>query len=203
MKTLQEIILEKLKIRKRTTEILSKEQLDILFIYCMCYLGDKDLYEESIDSNNTINWGEMERYSQYNIDWYDNEHNWISDYGCDNYEKHTDILNLMDNFGESVVLLFTVINEYYDTNPDNYKYSYKTKHNMLKAFLFYIMEYINCESSNIIDLNILNTTTTKINTHKIINNYKTLVSWSDLIKDTKIIDACQKVYDAALELINK
>lgn len=198
MKSITTYITEKLKISKRTTETLSKEQLDMLFLYCMCYLADKDLYEESIDSNNTINWGEMERYSQYNIDWYDSEHNWISDYGCDNYEKHTDILNLMDNFGESVVLLFTAINEYYDG-----KHSYKTMHVMLKAFLFYIMGYINDKSSNIIDLNSLNSTTVKINTHKIITNYNTINDWPDIIKDNKVIDACQNVYDAALELINK
>lgn len=198
MKNLNTYITEKLKISKRTTETLSKEQLDMLFLYCMCYLADKDLYEESIDSNNTINWGEMERYSQYNIDWYDSEHNWISDYGCDNYEKHTDILNLMDNFGESVVLLFTTINEYYDG-----KHSHKTMHVMLKAFLFYIMGYINDKSSNIIDLNSLNSTTVKINTHKIITNYNIINDWPDIIKDNKVIDACQNVYDAALELINK
>ena len=43
MKNLQEIILEKLKIHKRKAETLSKEQLDMLFLYCMCYLNYEDL----------------------------------------------------------------------------------------------------------------------------------------------------------------
>ena len=108
MKNLQELILEKLKIHKRKAEILSKEQLDMLFLYCMCYLNDEDLCEEAI-KDKYLNWGEMERYSKFGIDWYDKDHTWICDYGCSNYEMHTDLLNLMDDLAESIIELMDLI----------------------------------------------------------------------------------------------
>lgn len=201
MKSLKQTITEKLKISKRTTETLSKEQLDMLFLYCMCYLGDEDLCEEAID-NHMINWGEMERYSRFNIDWYDKEHNWISDYGCDNYDKHTDILNLMDNFADSVInLLIAIINV--TKNATDYDYD-SHRQGILREFLFYIMEYIeNYNSSSTIDLTEIQEIDKKINNRTVRISYKDSKRWNYIIKDNKVIDACQKVYDAAKEIIGE
>lgn len=201
MKSLKQTITEKLKISKRTTETLSKEQLDMLFLYCMCYLGDEDLCEEAID-NHMINWGEMERYSRFNIDWYDKEHNWISDYGCDNYDKHTDILNLMDNFADSVInLLIAIINV--TKNATDYDYD-SHRQDILREFLFYIMEYIeNYNSSSTIDLAEIQEIDKKINNRTVRISYKDSKRWNYIIKDNKVIDACQKVYDAAKEIIGE
>lgn len=201
MKSLKQTITEKLKISKRTTETLSKEQLDMLFLYCMCYLGDEDLCEEAID-NHMINWGEMERYSRFNIDWYDKEHNWISDYGCDNYDKHTDILNLMDNFADSVInLLIAIINVTKNDNDNDYDSHIQ---GILREFLFYIMEYIeNYNSSSNIDLTEIQEIDKKINNRTVRISYKDSKRWNYIIKDNKVIDACQKVYDAAKEIIGE
>lgn len=201
MKDLNNYIIEKLKIRKRTTEVLTNEQLNMLFLYCMCYLGDEDLCEEAID-NHMINWGEMERYSRFNIDWYDSEHNWISDYGCDNYEKHEAILNLMDEFADTIIwLLIAIIKVTKNDNDNDYD---SHRQGILREFLFYIMEYIeNYNSSSNIDLTEIQEIDKKINNRTVRILYKDSKRWNYIIKDNKVIDACQKVYDAALELINK
>ena len=117
MKNLQEIILEKLKIHKRKAETLSKEQLDMLFLYCMCYLNDEDLCEDAL-KDKYINWGEMERYGKFGIDWYDKDHTWICDYGCNYSDKHTYLLNLMDYLAETIIELIDLIINYCD-NTNN------------------------------------------------------------------------------------
>ena len=206
MKKLNIYITEKLKIQKRNAEILSKEQLDMLFLYCMCYLNDEDLCEDAI-KDNYINWGEMERYSTFGIDWYDKKHNWICDYGCENSDKHTDLLNLMDNLAESIIKLMDLIIKYCDKTHNDIMTSRTThryKHNMLSEFLFYIMEYIEIHgNSSNIDLTIIDNVKMKVNNHNVYYIYDKDTYWKNMIKDKQIVDACQKVYDAALELINK
>lgn len=202
MKSLKQTITEKLKIQKHNAETLSKEQLDMLFLYCMCYLNDEDLCEDAI-KDNYINWGEMERYSIFNIDWYDKEHSWICDYGCENIEDHVHLTNLMDAFAESIIKLMKLIINYCD-KTNNEIMPHKYKHNFLIEFLFYIMEYIekHGNSSNI-DLTIIDNVKMKINNRTVYYVYDKDISWKNIIKDKQIVDACQKVYDAALELINK
>ena len=203
MKSINQFITEKLKIRKRKAESLSKKQLDMLFLYCMCYLNDKDLCEDAI-KDNYINWGEMERYSKFNIDWYDKEHNWICDYGCENYDKHTDLLNLMDAFAESIIELMKLIMNYCDKTYTDESISYKRKHDLLSEFLFYIMEYIeNHGNSSNIDLTIINEIKTKINIRTVYIEYDIDKFWPNIIKDKQIIDTCQTIYDNAKELIDK
>lgn len=202
MKSLQKIILEKLKIHKRKAEILSKEQLDMLFLYCMCYLNDEDLCEEAI-KDKYLNWGEMERYGKFGIDWYDKDHTWICDYGCSNYEMHTDLLNLMDDLAESIIELMDLIINYCDKTNNEIK-PLKYKHNILSQFLFYIMEYIekHINSSNI-DLTIIDNIKMKINNRTVYYIYDKDIIWKNIIKDKQIADTCQKIYDNARELINK
>lgn len=202
MKSINQYIIEKLKIRKRKAESLSKEQLDMLFLYCMCYLNDEDLCEYAI-KDNYINWGEMERYSKFNIDWYDKEHSWICDYGCENYDKHTDLLNLMDAFAESIIELMKLIINYCDTT-DNESKTHKHKHTILSEFLVYIMEYINNHNnSSNIDLNNINEIKMKINTRTVYYIYDKSIVWRNITKDKQIVDVCQTIYDNAKELIGE
>ena len=202
MKNLQEIILEKLKIHKRKAETLSKEQLDMLFLYCMCYLNDEDLCEDAI-KDKYISWGEMERYSKFGIDWYDKDHDWITNYGCDNYDKHIDLLNLMDDLAESIIELMDLIIKYSDKTNNEIK-PHRYKHNILSEFLFYIMEYIEIHSnSSNIDLTIIDNIKRKINNRTVYYIYDKDMLWRNIIKDKQIITTCQNIYNAALELINK
>lgn len=205
MKNLNTYITEKLKISKRTIETLSNEQLDMLFLYCMCYLGDEDLFSDAI-TDKWLNWGEMERYSYFGIDWYDDKHKWICEYGCTDVDNHTEISNLMDNFSESIIELLDLIIKYCD-NFYNEDTAYYGKFSVLKKFLFYIMEYIKQHSnSSNIDLTIIDEIHMTINARKIYVNYKNHKPgdiWPVIIKDKEIKNACQKVYDSALELINK
>lgn len=205
MKDLNTYITEKLKIRKRTIETLSNEQLDMLFLYCMCYLGDEDLFSDAI-SDKWLNWGEMERYSYFGIDWYDDEHKWICEYGCTDIDNHVEISNLMDKFSESIIELMDLIIKYYD-DFYNEDMGYSSKFAILKKFLFYIMEYVkqHNNSSNI-DLTIIDEIHISINKRKIYTSYKNHKPgdiWADIVKDKEIKNVCQKIYDAALELINK
>lgn len=201
MKSLQEIILEKLKIRKHKIETITKEQLDMLFLYCMCYLNDEDLCEDAI-KDNYINWGEMERYSRFNIDWYDNEHAWISDYGCENVEDHIYLVNLMDAFGESIInLLIAIINVTKNSDDNDYDSHIQ---GILREFLFYIMQYIkNHDSSTDIDLTLINEIDKKINNRTVRISYKDSERWNYMIEDSKIVDACLQIYDISKELIGE
>lgn len=202
MKDLNTYITEKLKIHKHKTESLSKEKLDMLFLYCMCYLNDEDLCEDAI-KDNYINWGEMERYSKFDIDWYDKEHSWICDYGCENYDKHTDLLNLMDAFAESIIELMDLIIKYCD-KTHNEIMPHRYKHNLLLEFLFYIMEYIEIHgNSSNIDLTIIDNVKMKVNNHNIYYIYDKDTYWKNIIKDTQIVDVCQTIYDNAKELIGE
>lgn len=206
MKSLQEIILEKLKIRKRTTEILTNEQLDMLFLYCMCYLADEDLFSDAI-SDKWLNWGEMERYSYFGIDWYDDKHKWICDYGCTDVDNHVEISNLMDNFSESIIELMDSIIKYCDNFYYEEHVPYYEKFVILRKYLYYIMEYIkqHNNSSNI-DFTIIDEIHMSINKRTFYINYKHHKPgdiWADIVKDKEIKNVCQKIYDAALELINK
>ena len=202
MKSLQKIILEKLKIHKRKAETLSKEQLDMLFLYCMCYLNDEDLCEDAI-KDKYISWGEMERYSKFGIDWYDKDHTWICDYGCNYSDKHTYLLNLMDDLAESIIELMDLIINYCDKTNNEIK-PLKYKHNILSQVLFYIMEYIekHINSSNI-DLSIIDKINMKINNRTVYYIYDKDIIWRNIIKDKQIADTCQKIYDNARDLINK
>lgn len=188
MKSLQKTILEKLKIHKSTAERLSKEQLDMLFVYCMCYLGDKNLYKEAISSGNRIEWGEMGTYSDFGIDWFDEKYNWISEYSGDNLAEH-------------IISLMKLIIKYFDTNTNNYNYSYNKKFGMFKMFLFYILGYIHNENNDILDLTKLDNVTIKINKRVVYYVYDKDKIWSDIIKDKNIINICQEIYDTAKTLI--
>lgn len=187
MKTIYQYIIEKLKIRKRTKEALSKEQLDILFAYCMCYLGDKNLYKKAIFLN-TIEWGEMGTYTDFGIDWFDEKYNWISEYSP-------------DNLAEDFISLLKLIIKYFNTNPDNYNYSYNYKFNIFKMFLVYILKYIHIENNDILYLTKLDKVTIKINKRNVYYIYDKDEIWSDIIKDKKIINACQEIYDTTKTLI--
>lgn len=141
MKTLQEFIQEKLKVTKKHTDPthISIEQLNILFFYIACYLKEDDLRKEKY-----VNWGEMERYGKYRIDFYDDKNKWISEYGCTDLENNEDMVAKMDALGDVSMKVF---DELIDWTLD----SEKSENTFLKIAA-YIIEYIEKYDTAEIDL---------------------------------------------------
>lgn len=131
MKSLQSLILEKITIKKekQTSTEFTFDQIKMLFLYCVCFLKEEDL----LNGEDFVQWGEMERYTEYKIDFYkDEDCKWISDYGCD--LKDEDVLNHMDEIGDgfmSIMKSLMIHSKYMD-------YSVNT----LKKIAFYILEYL-------------------------------------------------------------
>ena len=130
----------------------------------------------------------MGTYTDFGIDWFDEKYNWISEY------SH-------DNLAEDFISLLKLIIKYFDTNPGNYNYSYNYKFNIFKMFLFYILKYIHIENNDILYLTKFDKVTIKINKRNVYYIYDKDEIWPDIIKDKKIINACQEIYDTAKTII--
>lgn len=165
MKTLQEFIQEKLKVTKKHTDptYISIEQLNILFFYIACYLKEDDLRKEKY-----VNWGEMERYGKYRIDFYDDKNKWISEYGCTDSENNEDMVEKMDALGDVSMKVF---DELIDWTLD----SEKSENTFLKIAA-YIIEYIEKYDTTEIDLYKIDKIDKKFNKlHLMWTNYEELM----------------------------
>jgi hypothetical protein len=68
-------------------------------------------------------------------------------------------------------------------------------------FLFYILKYIHIENNDILYLTKFDKVTIKLNKRNVYYIYDKDEIWSDIIKDKKIINACQEIYDTAKTII--
>ena len=190
MKTLQEFIQEKLKVTKKHTDPthISIEQLNILFFYIACYLKEDDLRKEKY-----VNWGEMERYSKYRIDFYDDKNKWISEYGCTDLENNEDMVAKMDALGDVSMKLF---DELIDWTLDSEK-----SENIFLKIAAYIIEYIEKYDTTEIDLYKIDKIDKNFNKlHLMWTNYEELM---DELKayDEHIHELIDELYTKAKDLL--
>lgn len=130
MKSLQEFITEKIQVKKNasTSYDITFEQLRMLFLYCVCFLKEEDLLDEDF-----IQWGEMERYTKYKIDFYkDEDCKWISDYGIG--DGHEEIRNIMDEIGDDFMSIMR--------NMVMHNKNIEFSTGILTKIAFFILEYI-------------------------------------------------------------
>lgn len=130
MKSLHELIIEKISVKKnsQTSYDITFEKLRMLFLYCVCFLKEEDLLDEDF-----IQWGEMERYGKYKIDFYkDEDCKWISEYGCD--LKDETVLNLMDEIGDGFMSIMR--------NMVMHNKNIEFSTGILTKIAFFILEYI-------------------------------------------------------------
>ena len=190
MKTLQEFVIEKLKISKTTKHIhLDLEQLRILFFYIACFLKEDDLRSES----SYVNWGEMERYGLYRINFYDEEHEWLNTYGFDEDEKYGDICSRMDELADKCYSFFKELLDWTLDSED-------TTNHFIKTFQ-YIIEYIEKYDTPKIDLYKIDNITKQFNGLKLV--YTNYNEFFDNIKkyDKSMLDDINKIYNLAKDLL--
>lgn len=190
MKTLQEFIQEKLKVTKKHTDPthINIEQLNILFFYIACYLKEDDLRKEKY-----VNWGEMERYGKYRIDFYDDNNKWISEYGCTDLENNEDMVAKMDALGDVSMKVF---DELIDWTLDSEK-----SENAFLKIAAYIIEYIEKYDTAEIDLYKIDKIDKKFNKlHLMWTNYEELM---DELKayDEHIHELINELYIKAKDLL--
>lgn len=132
MKKINQYIIEKLKISKNSNNVeitsIDFNQLTDLLLYCQCFLKEEELVEEY---DEWISWGEMERYSQFGINWYDDKHKWISEYGL----NHEDgISKKMDNIGVTFIRLVRFLQKK--------KWDFIQINILVRDIVFYLIEYL-------------------------------------------------------------
>lgn len=195
MKSLEQYIVEKLKIQNVVKgEHITLDQLLMLYMYCSNYFLHDDLIEK-----NTIDWGEIERDTKYDIDFYkDKDAKWISEYGCSNDKEHEDIVNGMDKIGHT---LLEIIKIFIDGKEDGddidtpYKYF-----DMLCIYIFTRIK----EHSNESKIKLRKTDRIVIN----IKNTKKIVGysklwWNTILNyDTNIESYIDTVYKTSKELVD-
>lgn len=196
MKTLTQFITEKLKVGKNTVkrEYITLDQLLMLYVYCSNYFLHDDLIKK-----NTIDWGEIERDTKYDIDFYkDTDARWITEYGCDNSKEHEGVVNAMDKIGQALLEIMKIFidGKEDDDNIDTpYKYF-----DMLCIYIFTRIK----EHSNESKIKLRKTDRIVIN----INNTKKIVGysklWWDTILnyDTNIESYIDTVYQTSKELVD-
>lgn len=172
MKSLQEIILEKLKLKnvKKTISYISKEQLEDLFLYCQCFLKEEECRE---DCPGYINWGEMERFSEFNIDWTDKEHKWISEIGY----SEDPLTEKMDIIGNNLCEIFDIILN----NTLGPRKNSSTKV-IFSYIIHYLIEYFTSEKYNINNFNLEDITSVKYFKHGVTYTYDYTGSMWDRVK---------------------
>ena len=190
MKTLQEFVIEKLNISKTTEHVyLELEQLRILFFYIACFLKEDDLRSES----SYVNWGEMERYGLYRINFYDKEHEWLNTYGFDENEEYGDICSRMDELADKCYSFFKELLDWTLDSED-------TTNHFIKIFQ-YIIEYIEKYDTSKIDLYKIDNITKQFNGLKLVyTNYNEF--FDDIKKyDKSMLDDINKIYNLAKDLL--
>lgn len=199
MKKLQEYINEKMVYTSKTRNIyrITPEQFKILCIYVLVFIGDDDLRNE-----NVIFWGELERSTEFGIDFYDKENSWISKMGCEYEEDDTEMANKMDNFANPFFEIVKIILDIY--NEDQL---INSSYVLFRSIIFYIMEYFTnpkysskALNSDEVDLTLINGEIDHpFKSNKTLNfNINKNLPWCALVTNKD-----NKKYSQIRELINK
>jgi hypothetical protein len=140
MKTLKETILEKLVLSKTNTgqNFLTKEQFQIICMYILSYIKEEDLWLDYINDE-YIQWGEMERYSEYGIDF--SKYPFIENIVFSEDEYYVDLRNNIDNFAGYICEFHKRMIEYCKLNKKKPFEEIAIKHT--KQLVFYLIEYVN------------------------------------------------------------
>ena len=184
MKGITQYIIEKLKISKKSNNIeitsIDINQLTDLLLYCQCFLKDEELVREYDD---WISWGELERYSKYGIDWYDDKHKWISEYGLNEDE----IYKKMDNIGVTFIRLVKFL--------QNKKWPYIQINILVRDIVFYLIEYLQSYGGTpVMDMTKIKNVNTNLYGRSIKINYNTNnIIWHDISK--KIDSEYKDIYN--------
>ena len=208
MKKLQEYINEKMVYTSKNRNIyrITPEQFKILCIYILVFIEDDDLRDE-----NTIFWGELERSTEFGIDFYNKENSWISKMGCEYEEDDVEMVNKMDSFANPFFEIVKIILDIY--NEDQL---INSSYILFRTIIFYIMEYFTNPKYSNKALNLDEVDLTLINgeiDHPFKSNKKlnfdinknlpwsTLVTNKDSKKYAKIREYINKAGEAAIDLL--
>lgn len=191
MKTLTQIIQEKLYIKAPVLSSFTPEQFLIICMYILSYIKEEDLIKDYV-KNKCIYWGEIDRYSVYNINF--SKYPFMTDiaFNMDD-DECVERLELMDNFANAVTNLYIEITRI--------ELSSRTAHNRVKTILWYLAEYVK-NSSNLNNENI-----DWLQIDEIKNEYETihlhLVKWWENLFNSSNTESSYKKIFKYIEEVGK
>ena len=135
MKTLNNYIIEKLKITKDNipnTIDITKEMFSIICMYILSYIKEEDLYNEFL-KDNYISWGELDTYHAFKINF--SHYPWIEDIAFSEEPNKQEIRDLMDDLAISIKDIYVKFINKCKTNQEAHSYTMLT--------VLYLIEYVN------------------------------------------------------------
>lgn len=167
MKSLNQYITEKLKVYRKNPNVkhFNPEEFKLICMYILAYLKDDDLYIE-LKENSYFNWGEIERYREFGIDF--TNHQWMFNI-ANNFEGQENNLAInMFDLAEAIGNLYTEYILIYKDKKIAFRYTL--------LVVIYLISYV--ENTELLDE----------------LESSSEIDW-DIIKDTKIYNRRFSFYD--------